>query len=315
VGAGPEGLSIRDVRPGDTPALVALFGEVFGAPLSEEAWHWKYFAAPGMAASQVAELDGEVVGHAGGRRHVYAHRGVPHVAFESGDLMARPDRRGRGIWSAAATALRRRRIEPEGLFGHGFASEYVTRIGGPILSYAAAARVHLLRRDTLDPPPGLARAVVVSDAPPLDWDRRWPRIEAGFSLVLRRDGAHLSWRYEQRPDRRYRFLDDPSTGALAVVQVGGEDAYLMELLAPDEDPAALGRLALAVEGVAAAEGAARLTAWFPAWSRTAAVLRSSCGYAGSDGEQVLTLGHATDGVTPEWFARHFFYSLGDWDVQ
>jgi GT2 family glycosyltransferase len=309
-----DGLHVRDARPDDTAALVELFADVFDDEMSEAAWHWKYFARPGTAISQVTEVEGRIAGHAGGCRHVYAYRGRAEAAFESGDVMARADVRSRGVWSAATSALRTR-IEREGLFGHGFASEYVARVGAAKLDHYPLGRVHLLHRPELDPPPGPPRETQVSDAPPLDWDVRWPPLEAAFALVRRRDRAYLRWRYTDRPDRRYRFLDDRRTGGLAVVQVGGPDAYLMELLVPGDDPAALGRLALAAERVATDHGARGLSAWFPAWSRTAALLQSACGYSGGDGDQVLIVGHHRDELTPAWFSEHFFYSLGDWDVQ
>lgn len=92
---GDDGYVVRLARPGDEPAIEALFREVFG-DRSSEIWRWRYGQAPGGPPFCVVfETDGQVVGQRISALHVATLDGRPLVVGIGGDAMVHPDHRGR----------------------------------------------------------------------------------------------------------------------------------------------------------------------------------------------------------------------------
>lgn len=312
--ATPE-IAVRDCQPGDAEQVTRLFAKAFGHELWTEAWLWKYFGIPGIARSQVAEIDRTVVAHIGCRRHRMAWLGRPVLGFAMADQMSDPAIRGRPVWQATSERLFEQHVDGQGgVLSYGFPNERIRRAGEARQSWEPVAPVFVLERAQLDPAPRLPGELLVSNRPPHDWDAAWARLEPTDGLLLRRDHEYLTWRYTDRPDREYRFLNARDGGSLAVLMVGQAQAQLMELIAPKGDAARLARLALAAEHIAAGSGSTSLGAWFAPWSEQARVLAAACGFAGHDAPHYLECSRRDPRAGLDWLAAHFFYSLGDWDV-
>lgn len=99
-------LVIRRRRPEDLEPTRALFQVCFGRSIEERTWSWKCATDP-HGWSQVAELDGALVGHVGLDLRALHHARRPstlHVA-QAIDIMVAPRARGRGVATSILSAL------------------------------------------------------------------------------------------------------------------------------------------------------------------------------------------------------------------
>lgn len=304
----------RDYRPGDETAIAALFGTVFGQPLTESQWRWKY-TGTGMA-SPLARLafdhTGRLVGHAGAIPLRGWRQGHPLPFFQICDVMVHPDARGqlgrRNLFTVLARELLSRLAErwPEAL-ADGFPGRRPFRLGEYARVYGQVEPVSALYRPSRR---GLFPWLYTR---PLAWndprlDRLWARLASGFALALVRDRDYLRWRYATHPFRVYQLLGIYLAGRLlgwAVVQRNNHHLRIIDLLASRRwlKPALA-----ALDRTAAAAGAAEVEIWLPhGWRETL------------DGRQKLTevvvanmiwrLPIPTDEVR-----EALYYTMGDLDI-
>jgi len=121
-------ITIRPWRPGDKGAIVRLFGEVFGHPLSVEQWRWKYQGrGPDAFVACVAEdASGALLGHAGAMRLRGMREGRALDFYQACDVMVAEAARGeigsRNLFFrlASAVAAEIRRRSPDAFY-YGFA--------------------------------------------------------------------------------------------------------------------------------------------------------------------------------------------------
>ena len=201
----------------DIQAVRHLFQEVFGHPISEEAWHWKYLAAPGgVAANFVARESrpgAQPMGHVGCVVLPGTLNGEPALMAHLTDVMVHPSVRagmsrssvyGRlmQVMAAQLKAIERNRSQP--LFAYGFPGRTPSRLGQrmglyrPLLPnpHQTAWTHHLQPHLPLGHASITARAMRLSQPP--EWQ---PMI----GPTLRKDAAYLRWRYADHPYRTYRL--------------------------------------------------------------------------------------------------------------
>ena len=214
--------SAGELTPHDAPDIRRLFETVFGAPMSEALWRWKYDDARGCA-SGVRAGDGALVAHYGGTRRTLCLEGQAIDAVQMGDVMVRPDARGvlsrNGPFARATRHFIDARIDRAGGFevGFGFPGARHARLGERLNLYRALGEMRELRwtanerrsalhwRWQLAPLPNARpdRA----DAQAKHIDTCWRRMRQALPgwVVPKRDAAWTRHRYGQHPHHRYHL--------------------------------------------------------------------------------------------------------------
>lgn len=305
---------IRDYRPGDETAIIALFGTVFGAPLTEARWRWKY-TGTGLTpplAQLAFDRDGQLVGHAGAIPLRGWHQGRELPFFQICDVMVHSAARGQLGGRNLFTQLARELLSglasrwPDA-FAYGFPGQRPFRLGERSRVYGAMERAPRLLRPARQP------LLPLLCTRPLDWndprlDALWARFAPAFPLALVRDRAYLGWRYADNPFRPYGLLGLHRAGRLfgwAVVRQDEGRLRVIDLL--------VGRRWLkpalaALDRVALAAGATELEIWLPRGWREA-----------GGGRQELTEVVVANMVwrlpIPTTEAREaLYYTMGDLDI-
>ena len=305
---------IRPATAEDEAGILRLFSLVFQSEMSSAVWRWKYLRDSNAPPAFVAEEDGEIVSHYGTIRQRVHWHGTEHYAWDAIDVMAHPRKQGRGLFRQTVLAFMRGLCEGQGLFLYGFPTERHKRLGELLVGYEPVTRVHKVFKALSSLPSGSSPADAVYDVLPLNWDSQWHYLRQHVSIGTCRDQAYLSWRYLARPDRHYRLVTIPAAPALAVVGVQKETARLMEFLVARDDETLPQQLLAGVENVAQDEGAAVLEGWFPPFSWERHFLCSSARYRDEDTEHWLECRLFDQRLNAAWLAKHFYYSLGDFDV-
>lgn len=203
---------IRDLRPGDEAAIVALFGTVFGKPLTESEWWWKYTGTGTMPPPVQLAFDttGKLIGHAGAIPLKGWRYGQPVPFFQICDVMVHPAARGqlggRNLFTLLVRKLLGNLAERyPNVFAYGFPGRRPFRLGEYTRVYGEVEQALTIHR------PVRQHMLPVLYTKPLAWsdarlDRLWARLAPRFTLALVRDQAYLHWRYAANPFRSYNLL-------------------------------------------------------------------------------------------------------------
>jgi len=256
-------------------AMRALFAEIFGHPMSDARWRWKYGEGRGAAVG-VWEQE-RLVAHYGGVARDIIFFGEPDSAAQSCDVMVAPAGRGTlsrqgPLFLAAATYL-------ENQLGYG--NPHLLGVGFPnVRAWKAPARLGLYggpvgrmlelswrtARGWPSPKFALRALDLTVPADRADAEACWlaMRAELNNMIVGVRDAEALHRRYTAHPDIMYRVfivrvrLTRRPLG-LFVLRPGGEEGCeLMDVVATR---AAIPRLVAQARRAAARLGAERLFGW------------------------------------------------------
>lgn len=272
----------------DAPEIRALFAQVFGVPMSEALWRWKYAEGRGFASGLRAH-DGALVAHYGGTCRSLCAGAQSIAALQMGDVMVRPDARailsrngpfaqvtrhfiGHHLGDAAGHAL-----------GFGFPGPRHARLGERLGLYRALDEVR--QRHWQAAPvasPGLRRwrlTPLASDTAGLHareiarLDACWAAMQAALPgwVVPMRDGAWCQHRYGMHPDHPYQLhwvqcrLSGHRVGAVVLRPPARSDAGASWEWLDWIGPPSRMMLALAlVRTEAARAGAGAVHGWFSA---------------------------------------------------
>jgi hypothetical protein len=226
----------------DHGEIRALFAQVFGAPMSEALWRWKYDEGRGAAAGVHAPdgPPGALIAHYGGTRRELCLGREAIAGVQMGDVMVRTDARGILSRNGPFASVTRHFIAqqlgeaPRFAIGFGFPSGRHTRLGELLGLYRALGEIRELRWPT-GPMTGLAgwrwrlepvrlgkgagggEASVAGDgAVPgpgrtasdiARLDTHWRAMRAALPdwVLPRRDAAWCLHRYASHPHHRYRL--------------------------------------------------------------------------------------------------------------
>ena len=235
-----------------------MFATVFHHDLPLALWRWKYLRNGALPPVYVAEEAQQIVCHYGALCQRLAWEGKEVLGWDIVDVMCHPRYQGRGLFRRAAQEFIAQLCQAHGILIYGFPGERHRRLGERLIGYEPIVPVYKVHKMLLTRSSPFPAGVIVLPAVPTDWDRQWQVLERRFGLVMRRDQQLLTWRYLQRPDKRYRLLTIHGVPALAVVNLEASKGYLMEFLVEEGNAAAAQLLLLAVEALCRAEGCGRL---------------------------------------------------------
>lgn len=306
--------TIRSYQPGDEAGIVSLFATVFQHELPLTVWQWKYLRDGESPPVYVAAEEGQIVCHYGALCQRLSWEGKVVLGWDIVDVMCHPRHQGRGLFRRAAQAFIAQLCERQGALIYGFPGERHRRLGERLIGYEPVAAVYKVQKMLAPTSVPFPAGVVVLRTIPYEWDQHWHLLERRFGFVARRDRQMLSWRYEERPGKRYRFLTIPGVPALAVVGLEFEKAYLMEFVLEKGNTAAAQLLLLAVESLCGAEGTETIEGWFPRFAWECGFLTGTGGFTGAATDNYVECRVFDSRLRASWLAEHFYYSLGDYDV-
>lgn len=274
------------------PQFVALMADTFDAEAAarkQGAWDW-LFATPLVAEGHQAEVmavyDGETpVGAALMFPIMVALDGRTDIWCHPMGLMIRPGKRGAGIallrrffstYDKMMGIPRNDRMERAFLrLGNGFGTGVDNhfrplrpgRIAARRKGLGATGRALLapadlawrsgvrLRRALAGGTPGFEVEDVTDFGP--DFDRLWQDAHKGYTIIHRRDAAHLNWRYRDFPLARYRTCllrraGQPAGYVVTRLQEGDgrRNLLIVDIFCASGDVDAYGALLARVEGAA-----------------------------------------------------------------
>ena len=257
---------IRDATAEDAPGVRALFERVFGTPLSEAEWRWKFEQDPDGWYGVVAVLDGRVVGNYAGWAMGFVLDGAPARLYSVGDVATEPEVRGlggrRGVYRAMTEAFYGR-VGREVPFCFGFPNARALRVSERIVGSRTLMPIGTVAVsvESFPPPPAdMESGEFVDEA----FDPLWEAGRRGLTHAAVRDRARVNWRFHARPTRYYRMVwrrQGRELASWAALSVIGEEATVADFLGREPDGADLPALFSAAADEAERLGARRLVFW------------------------------------------------------
>lgn len=210
--------SVEDMRAEDVQEVRALFGRVFGHPLSDALWSWKYAENRGFGVG-ARSPDGELLAHYGGTLRQLYVLGHAVTAVQIGDVMVAQEGRAalsfKGPFGLAAEAFLSRHVGilDGPAMGFGFPNARHMRLGERLGHYARVDKIHELtwalegKGMSDGSKADLCTECVdwLSDSTDSEINQLWQRMQAdlvGFVVPVR-NAAWMRHRYAQHPDHPY----------------------------------------------------------------------------------------------------------------
>jgi Acetyltransferase (GNAT) domain len=270
MGEDVSGFEVRDAAEADLPGIQRLFQRVFGLPLSEEEWRWKFAQNPDGWYSVVAVLNdtGEIVGHYAGWPIGVILDGNPRVAYSVGDVATDPSVRGlggrRGVYREMIEVFYAH-VEPRGAaFSYGFPNARAKIISERVVGTRTYAPVRIVRTDVdafPAPPPDAASDDFVDES----FDPLWETVRTSSRHAIVRDRGRVNWRFHARPSRYYRMLWRRQAGEMigwaALSAVADGTATVVDYIGREPDGSDLPPLFAAAAAEARSLGARYIAFW------------------------------------------------------
>ncbi len=259
---------IRVASEADVPGIRRLFERVFGSPLPEEEWRWKFAQNPDGWHSVVGVSDGEIVGHYAGWAVGVIVDGQPRVAYSVGDVATDPVVRGlggrRGVYREMIEAFYAH-VEGHGAaFCYGFPNPRAKVISERIVGTRTFAPVRVVRADVdafASPPSDAAAGDSVDDS----YDPLWAAARLSAPQAIVRDRVRVNWRFHARPSRYYRMVWRAQAGEMlgwaALSGVAEETVTVVDYVGREPDGRDLPPLFAAAAAEARSLGARYLAFW------------------------------------------------------
>lgn len=331
---------IRSYRPGDEGAINELFCRVFGQSRSLEAWLWKYRNNPygSHIISIAVSPEGAVAAHYAGYpvRLLYypsVHSAPEEVtACQLGDKMTSPEYRsvGFGASSLMARTFAHFKKTHHGLaFSYGFLTHHSLRFGLLLLNYRIIEPV-LYRTIGLDrlrsgglrnklrklTSPHRAREETRADE---SWTSFFEAVAPDYHHLVKRDQEYLTWRYLNRPDKKYLLIgarkSSNMTGWSVFHREGNKIIWGDALFSPGDE----GSVRAVLDCLAhhpLTQDCETLEGWFPPRPEWWDLELKKLGF--TDGPEPNNLRFCivnfSDEEVPERLKNSLYYTIGDSDL-
>jgi hypothetical protein len=259
-------LEVRDAAAADAPGIRKVFQNVFGVPLSEEEWRWKFEQDPDGWRGVVAVLDGEVVGTYLGWGARFLLDGEERLLYSVGDVATEKRVRSMGgrrsVFGAMAETFFSG-VAREVPFCYGFPGARHERVSEKIVGSRTLFPVLLVRASADSfgrPPADMETGDIAEDG----YEALWRAAREGLAYAPVRNRDRVNWRFHARPGRHYRMVwrrQGGETTAWAALAVHAGIATVVDYLGRDPRGADLPDLFDAAAEEARRQGASRLVFW------------------------------------------------------
>lgn len=257
---------VREANAADAEGIRSLVERVFGAPMSEEEWRWKFERNPDGWRGVVGVSEGRIVGNYTGWGMRFLVDGEPRLLYSVGDVATDPAARSlggrRSVFRAMAEAFFDS-VASDVPFCFGFPGARHRLVSERIVGSRTLFPVSLreVPADAFGPAPPDMEA---GDFPSERFDPFWETARRHLSHAAIRDRERVNWRFHGRPTRYYRMVWRIESGAMtawAVLCASGETATVVDFLGSEADGRDLPRLFACAGAEARRLGARRLVFW------------------------------------------------------
>ncbi|MBK9237041.1 MAG: GNAT family N-acetyltransferase [Rhodoferax sp.] len=244
-----------------------LFQVVFGTPMSDALWHWKYANGRGVAMG-VWNVQDELVAHYAGFPRQVLMFGKPVTAMQMGDVMVRPNERGtlsrKGPFFLATSAFLTRYVgyDQAALLGYGFSNDRHMQLGAGRGLYERNGKVVNLRCSAQRSAVPWWRATRPFLPSETGWQRKvdqlWAKMAQATAdaVVPLRNSDWVQQRFLEHPTLRYELtwlyhrVSRKPLALLVYRRKAGDIEWIDLIAAPVNWP----NCARAMQGIAAALG-------------------------------------------------------------
>jgi hypothetical protein len=211
-------VAVREYRPGDEAAILAVFHKVFPwATRSIAEWNWEFRDNPaGLHCFLAALPEGRVLAQFTGLPRRVKVGAETRIFAEIVDSLTDPDfRQGLkkpGLFGQCVYAYVDHFGRPDReTVMYGLPNPPAFRIGARLFGYSFLHDVGALYRDVrpaageLPPVAALGEGRIEEVAAvPADLDPLWERTAPEYDVTVVRDRRYLAWRYDEKPGGKYR---------------------------------------------------------------------------------------------------------------
>lgn len=331
---------IRSYRRGDEIKITEMFNEVFQQNRDLSHWRWKYQDNPnGPSVISLAESsEGIFAAHFGEYplKLCYFPAGPgpeESTIYQAGDKMTRRQFRSAGFGKSSLLARTfqhhaKAAKQPNTAFTFGFLTHHSLRFGLLLLNYKLIEPVPYRRLDwnrlseTRMPfYRKLLKQIRAEQVSGVDetWTEFFSLVAPDYTYLVKRDAAYITWRYLQRPDRKYLVVAVKRRSKLAGWSVffrEGNKIIWGDALYTKDGPDCVRASLMFLRTHPISEGAEFIECWFPprpAWWDS--ILRS-LGFKNETEPNNLffcvTLVKDSDAY--KRLKNKFYYAIGDSDL-
>ncbi len=259
-------VEIREASAADAPGIRRVFQNVFGSPLSEEEWRWKFAQDPDGWRGVVAVLGGEVVGTYLGWGARFLLDGEERLLYSAGDVATEKRVRGMGgkrsVFGTMADAFFSL-VAREVPFCYGFPGARHERVSEKIVGSRTLFPIEFVHvpAQAFGAPPSDMES---GDVTPEGHDALWQAARRALRFAAVRDRTRVNWRFHARPTRHYRMVWRRQGGeitAWAALSVWQGAATVVDYLGRDPRGTDLPDLFAAASEEARRHGATTLVFW------------------------------------------------------
>ncbi len=313
-------LEMKPYSPGDEEAILSLFHQCFGKPMSMDYWQWRFLHNPvGSTMIELAWEGNTLAAQYAVSPVLLTIKGEDYLTALSMHTMTAPSFRSRGLFPEMATQLYNRMSEQGYLMVWGFPNKFSHRGFVRDLAWRDIYEIPTLYLDienlrSLQDVPNC-----ISQISRLDemGDSLWERVKSNFKIIVKRDKKYLVWRYFQNPQNKYHVLGYYQQDHLLgyVVYKKYQNTYLdiVDILAIDDQISL--ELVLAVISTSIKEEIIGINMWLPLRNslhldleKLGFIINSPITYWGA------RLLNPLSDVVELTDVRNWYYSMGDSDV-
>ncbi len=332
--------TIRNYHPGDEDKIIAMFNEVFGQKRDLAYWYWKYRDNPygSYRISLAVSEDGKLGAHGAGYpvkiySFVPSEKPMEMNTYQLGDKMTRKAYRSVGFGKSALIArvyaqFRESYVNDTVPFCYAFVAHHSLRFGLKVLQYMDMEPVPYrkislshLKKSTGGWLKRIFSPARVMEASSIGahWTDFFYSVAADYQCLVKRDAPYLTWRYLDRPDRKYLILSVKIGSALtgwAVFFREGKKLIWGDALFRKGDSGSVKAILNHVSTHKAARGADTVECWFPPrphwWDGILEELGFNKEVEPNNIHFTVPMYH--DSRSVEMIRKYFYYTVGDSDL-
>jgi len=332
--------TIRKYSPRDENKIIEMFNMVFNQKRDLAHWYWKYRDNPygSYRISLAISEEGILAAHyAGYPVKIYSvitpDKPVEIDTYQLGDKMTSKAYRSVGFGKSALISRAYSHFKESYMndavpFCYGFAANHSLRFGVTVLQYADIEPVPYRRisldrfkRSALNGLIKIFSRIKVEEMSSIgtQWTDFFYSVAANYHCLVKRDAPYLTWRYIQRPDRKYLILSVKIRSRVrgwAVFLREGKKVIWGDALFKPGDSKSVKALLNHVASHPLARGAEIIECWFPPRPGWWDSILEEIGFTREIEPNNLhfTVPMYRNSQTIEMIRKYFYYTMGDSDL-
>lgn len=234
-------ISVRPYRPGNEAEILELFQDVFGRPMPEDYWQWRFSDNPTkQIVIDLAWHDDLLASHYAVSPVVLHIDGEDTLSALSMTTMTHQDFRGHGLFLRLAESVYSRMAAKDMKMVWGFPNVLSHRGFVKYLNWSDISEVPTFRFvfSEVRPLPKPSSHIIELESFDARFDQLWETVKDEYPVLTKRDRSYLSWRYERNPGNTYlliSYLRDNRVLGYAVYKHYEQVVDLVDLLYVEDE--------------------------------------------------------------------------------